>query len=99
MIALLGPPPKDILERGSWSNNFFDESGKFKVDAEIATTSLEVEMKSLQGDEKTSFLKFLRRMLRWRPEDRATARELVQDPWIQGILASSNEEKIYESIR
>lgn len=63
MIALLGPPPKDILERGSWSNYFFDESGKFKVDVEIATTSLEDEIKSLEGEEKTSFLKFLRRML------------------------------------
>jgi serine/threonine-protein kinase SRPK3 len=45
MIALLGPPPKDILERGSWSNDFFDESGKFKVDVGIATTSFEDEMK------------------------------------------------------
>ena len=78
-------------------------SGKLKVDVGIATTSLESEMKSLQGEEKTSFPKFSRRMLRWRPEDRATARELVQDPWIQGILASSNEEKIasllYEAIQ
>lgn len=77
IIALLGPPPKDMLERGSWSNNFFDESSKFKAKVQIATTSLEDEMKSLQGEEKTSFLKFLRRMLQWRPEDRATARELV----------------------
>ena len=70
MIALLGPPPKNILERGSWSKNFFDESGKFKADVGIATTSLEDEIKSLKGEEKTSFLKSLRRMLRWRPEDR-----------------------------
>jgi serine/threonine-protein kinase SRPK3 len=88
MIAFLGPPPKEMLVRGSWSNNFFDESGKFKSDAEIATTSLEDEMKSLQGEEKASFLKFLRRMLQWRPEDRATAGELMQDPWVRGILES-----------
>jgi serine/threonine protein kinase len=93
MIALLGPPPKDLLDRGPWSDYFFDESGKFKADVVVATTSLEDEMKSLDGKEKTCFLKFLRRMLRWRPEDRATARELVQDPWIQSILASHNEEK------
>jgi serine/threonine-protein kinase SRPK3 len=98
MVALLGPPPKDMLERGSWSNSFFDESGEFKADVEISKTSLEDEMKSLEGEEKTSFLKFLRRMLRWRPEDRATARELVQDPWIQSILVNGDEEKNYESM-
>lgn len=87
MISLLGPPPKDSLERGSWSNSFFDESGKFKDDVGIATTPLEDEMKSLKGEEETSLLKFLRRMVRWKPEDRATDRELVQDPWIQSILA------------
>ena len=27
MIALLGPPPKDLLERGQFSSTFFDEEG------------------------------------------------------------------------
>ncbi|PMD13129.1 kinase-like protein [Hyaloscypha hepaticicola] len=86
MIALLGPSPKDMLERGSWSDSFFDESGEFTADVEIPTTSLEEEMKSLEGEEKSSFLKCLRRMLRWKPEDRATAAELVEEPWIRSSL-------------
>jgi serine/threonine protein kinase len=93
MIALLGPSPKDMLERGSWSDSFFDESGEFTADVEIPTTSLEEEMKSLEGEEKSSFLKFLRRMLRWRPEDRATAAELVEEPWIRSSLVSCNTEE------
>jgi serine/threonine-protein kinase SRPK3 len=28
MIALLGPPPKDLLERGSTTSKFFDDDGK-----------------------------------------------------------------------
>ncbi|KAI9731117.1 MAG: hypothetical protein M1818_007975 [Claussenomyces sp. TS43310] len=79
MVALLGPPPKDMLNRGSWSYNFFDESGNLKADVENATTSLEDEFGGLIGEEKTSCLKFLRRTLQWRPEDRATAGELLDD--------------------
>ena len=28
MIALLGPPPKDLLKRGTLTKRFFDEDGK-----------------------------------------------------------------------
>ena len=28
MVALLGPPPLRLLERGTVSNNFFNENGK-----------------------------------------------------------------------
>ncbi len=92
MIALLGPPPKDMLERELWSDSFFDESGEFMADVEIPTTPFDEEMKSLDGEEKSSFLNFLRRMLRWRPEDGATAGELVEEPWIRNSLVSRNTE-------
>ena len=98
MIALLGPPPKDMLERGSWSNNFFDEFGRFKVDVGITTTSLEDEIKSLKGEEKTSFQKFLRCMLRWRPEGRATLESWYRMLGYKVYWVSRNEEKNHESI-
>lgn len=34
--------------------------------------------------EKSGFLKFIRRTLTWIPEERATAKELLQDPWLTG---------------
>ena len=37
---------------------------------------------SLQGSEKNLFLAFVRKMLQWLPEDRKTARELLEDPWL-----------------
>lgn len=32
-------------------------------------------------DQKKDFLRFIRRALAWRPEDRPTTKELLQDPW------------------
>lgn len=34
--------------------------------------------------DKAGFLGFLRRALAWMPEDRATAKELLRDPWLTG---------------
>jgi serine/threonine-protein kinase SRPK3 len=28
------------------------------------------------------FIKFVKRMIKWRPEDRSTANELLDDPWL-----------------
>jgi hypothetical protein len=37
---------------------------------------------SLQGEDKRGFIEFARRMLKWLPEERATAKELYGDPWL-----------------
>jgi serine/threonine-protein kinase SRPK3 len=41
---------------------------------------------SLQGeeykDDRECFLRFMRKMLQWEPEDRSCARELAEDEWI-----------------
>ncbi len=37
---------------------------------------------SLQGEERQLFLEFVGKMLRWVPEDRKTAKELLGDPWL-----------------
>lgn len=36
-------------------------------------------------EEVKLFLTFMRRMLRWVPQERATAGELIDDPWIGHI--------------
>lgn len=57
-------------------------TGKWKGAAPIPNHSLESLEERLEGDEKADFLCFLRRMLCWLPEKRATARELLFDPWL-----------------
>ena len=36
----------------------------------------------LEGERKEMFLRFMRSMLQWRPEDRKTAKELLADTWL-----------------
>jgi len=44
--------------------------------------SLETREEQFEGEKKEQFLNFIRSMLRWDPNDRLTARELFDDPWL-----------------
>ena len=45
--------------------------------------SLEASEENLDGSSKETFLNFVRGMLQWRPEDRKTAKQLLDDPWFR----------------
>lgn len=67
-----------------WESDYLF-SGTWKVDMEISQdTSLEKSEERLEGENKAVFLRFMRGMLQWRPEDRKTAKELFDDPWLNG---------------
>ena len=51
-------------------------------DVSVTPTTLEDIETRLIGQEKASFINFLRTMLQWLPEERKTAKELLQDPWL-----------------
>jgi len=36
-----------------------------------------------KGEEKQQFLDFVSRMLQWQPEKRSTAKDLLEDPFLQ----------------
>jgi phage pi2 protein 07 len=58
-------------------------AGQWKADVEIPEDrSLEKSEEYLEGKNKEMFLKFMRKMLQWRPEDRQTAKQLLEDPWL-----------------
>ena len=46
------------------------------------STSLEKLEENLEGKRKELFVKFLSSMLQWLPEHRKTAKELLNDPWL-----------------
>ncbi|OAQ84122.1 CMGC/SRPK protein kinase [Purpureocillium lilacinum] len=48
----------------------------------------------LEGEE-SDFLVFIARMMRWEPEDRATARMLLQDPWLDPAQLGNAEWKLF----
>ncbi|KAL2260189.1 hypothetical protein VTK26DRAFT_5885 [Humicola hyalothermophila] len=82
VVGLLGPPPLGLLERGVRSKEFF-EDGQWIANVPLPQgNSLEKAERFLTGRNKAMFLDFVRGMLTWRPEDRKTAKELLEDPWL-----------------
>ncbi|KAJ5143282.1 uncharacterized protein N7515_002069 [Penicillium bovifimosum] len=59
-----------MLQRGKRSHEFFTGDG----------VSLELLEVVLEGKNKEMFIAFMKGMLQWRPEDRKTAKDLLQDP-------------------
>lgn len=56
--------------------------GDWKNAASIPDYDLYTLEERLEGDGNENFLSFLRRMLRWLPEERASAKDLLFDPWL-----------------
>ena len=48
--------------------------------------TLERSEENLDGKKKEEFLQFVKCMLQWRPEDRWTAKQLLEHPWMRGNL-------------
>ncbi|KAK5445364.1 hypothetical protein LTS15_010145 [Exophiala xenobiotica] len=85
MISLLGPPPKLLLSRGEATPQFFTPEGVLIHGSanESRGATLENTISNLSDEDKRLFLHFVARMLQWLPEDRATAKELLEDPWLR----------------
>ncbi|KAH8429524.1 putative protein kinase [Aspergillus melleus] len=82
MVAMLGPPPCSFLRNSPHGSKYWDSSGQWISSVEIPDNSLEVSEEYLVGDNKKMFLRFVRKMLQWDPEERQSARELLTDPWL-----------------
>ncbi|KAG8531805.1 uncharacterized protein KY384_003441 [Bacidia gigantensis] len=44
--------------------------------------SFQNSVNKVDGEDKKMFLTFVRRMLKWQPAERSTAKELLDDPWL-----------------
>ena len=58
------------------------------MEVEIPDDSLEKLEVNLEGERQGLFLTFMRRILRWKPEERPTAKELLKDPWLTSTAPS-----------
>jgi serine/threonine protein kinase len=65
-----------------FANCTYGHTGSWKEALKIPEISLESKEKRLDGDEKTEFLRFMRRMLQWDPAQRPTAKELIYDDFL-----------------
>ncbi|KAK6811249.1 hypothetical protein RU639_013032 [Aspergillus parasiticus] len=83
MVAIMGSPPKEMIQNSVSATEFFDGEGNWKGAIEIPPISLEKLEGNLEGEPQRRFLQFLRKMLRWKPEERESARELLDDSWLR----------------
>ena len=63
----------DIQPSGGWIGNA-------PIPDSLSLESCEMTM---TGEEQRDFLEFVRCMLQWRPEDRLTAKQLLEHPWLK----------------
>lgn len=62
--------------------DLFVAADKFLHDHLIPARKLEVTIPSLEEKERQGFLSFVSHMLTWLPEERKTARELMEHPFL-----------------
>ncbi|KAF2210680.1 hypothetical protein CERZMDRAFT_121775 [Cercospora zeae-maydis SCOH1-5] len=79
MLRYLGPPPSSFLQRCSRRNEYFDEDGESGTGSDPIKLEDRVEMET----EIPMFFDFLRNMLRWDPNERLSASQLLRHPWMQ----------------
>ena len=81
MVSNIQFPPR---ESTSTFANHVNIIGTFKGPTVAPTTfNFENQISAIQGEDKKMFIDFVKRMIKWRPEERSTARELLQDPWLR----------------
>ena len=59
-------------------------TGNWKCLSPILSVSWEDSSRNLKVSNKKGFLDFVRKMVRWMPESRASPSELLEDPWLLG---------------
>ncbi|KAJ4212422.1 hypothetical protein NW759_011809 [Fusarium solani] len=76
-------PQKHLQSKGQRTSMFHQKNGDLKDPSRIpANFILKWSINCMSGEEKTRFIHFVKRMLTWRPEERSTAKELLDDPWL-----------------
>ena len=60
-------------------------AGNWRGFAEVPKETLKDAEKRLKGEEEVLFLSFAKKMLKWKPEERSSAKELLGDPWLNGV--------------
>lgn len=66
-------------------------SGKWKAQPPLCAVPLDDRLTQLHGQDRDEFLDFMTCMLRWLPETRLTAQQLLEHPWLEGIDSDFNQ--------
>ncbi|KAJ3496907.1 hypothetical protein NLG97_g2305 [Lecanicillium saksenae] len=93
MVAYMGLPSAEYIQRSQVTGNVFDDTGRWKAAGctPLPDMSLEESVTSLRGEEKAKFLRFVRSMLQWEPEKKKPASAPLQDPFMVGAIPRPEE--------
>jgi serine/threonine-protein kinase SRPK3 len=92
MMELLGPMPKNFAIPGKNFDNFFTKEGslnnkysfrRIKGLRYVPLKKLLIEKYKLKVKEAEMLADFLLTMLKWYPRDRASARDMLEHPWLK----------------
>ncbi|KAF3898180.1 hypothetical protein GTR04_0696 [Trichophyton interdigitale] len=76
-----------MLTQGNLTSKFFSAEGEFCAGIPLlGPVQLQERETSLKGPEKLAFLRMVRKILQWQPENRSSAKELERDEWIQSYF-------------
>ena len=83
--AIVGPFPEELLARGRHAHKYFTAGMVYERDRDGAPYILHPKVTSLRQRLHTDdegFISFVGSLLRVSPDDRPTAEEALQHPWI-----------------
>ena len=87
IMELLGPIPKQLINRSKYSKSFFTKRGGLRHIKSLHYWGLADVLKQKYGvhsNQTPQLADFLGRMLQLDPSKRATAEEMLRHPWLQG---------------
>ncbi|KAM0424572.1 hypothetical protein ACHAPT_010291 [Fusarium lateritium] len=82
MVSLMGPPPLAFLRRSDKCRQYWDDDGNWIASTPIPEQFFEVREHRLEGQDHDLFVMFARKTLRWLPEERPRADELIDDDFL-----------------
>ncbi|CAH0025936.1 unnamed protein product [Clonostachys rhizophaga] len=90
ITSLFDYPPGSLVSGGRRSSMFYDGNNP-ETPRDPQPLSRNVcfagSINQIKGEEKASFVRFVKRMIRWKPEERSTAKQLLGDPWLYEDLS------------
>lgn len=92
MVALLGPPPPQLLaDSGSRALEFLNDDGSTHAAlptsllSQVLRLRLERTERPMKPEDAPDLLSFMRRTLTWTHTTRASAADLLRHPWVANV--------------